>query len=402
MLDLVEDIDENERQSTMAQVRRIRDPLERAEATWNLRLFKPEVPGVVYTHVRPNHEILDGIPTAPADEEIDWVDFKGGRTNDLERRRTEYEHDCKGEEIVWCYYYYPKLLEALLHLSVRARHAKRKPYPCHGCKKRHCEHASLERKHPLGGLSPVFPEFPPELWILILEYSTLPSCSPASWPSSLSHRPRTAIPGAPFLSAPLTPASVVPRLAHHRATIRHKRVLTLATGTPRIHPAPRSRRPMNRRAHAHIHKRDETRGDEHVHVSAPSSRIINSRRDEPIGPRAHIHQQPPKDEYPPAPGHDAHSAHILQRTVLPRHLLPTADRRDAITTPANPPPATCATPLFAPPSTWSSRTTSAPRCSTRWTHASQAAVRYFALLPEVQLAPLDERRHYEDPNEGSG
>ncbi|KAJ7743518.1 hypothetical protein DFH07DRAFT_777434 [Mycena maculata] len=93
--------------------RKILDPIERAEATYNLRPYKPEVPGVVYTNYRANHKILDGVATAPTDEEVDWVDLKAGLTNDIDRRRGEYTRDCKGEEIAWAYYYptnRPKLL----------------------------------------------------------------------------------------------------------------------------------------------------------------------------------------------------------------------------------------------------------------------------------------------------
>ncbi|KAJ7767884.1 hypothetical protein DFH07DRAFT_954775 [Mycena maculata] len=152
MFDFVHSLSESERQRLLRLIRKILDPIERAEATYNLRPYKPEVPGVVYTNYRANHKILDGVATTLTDEEVDWVDLKAGRTNDIDRRRGEYTRDCKGEEIAWVYYYptnRPKLLEALVHLSVRARLANREPYPCYGCGKRHCEHSSWER---IGGL----------------------------------------------------------------------------------------------------------------------------------------------------------------------------------------------------------------------------------------------------------
>ncbi|KAJ7752225.1 hypothetical protein DFH07DRAFT_960661 [Mycena maculata] len=160
-------INETERQRIMRVVRKIRDPMQRAEATFNLQLFDDDIPGFVYTNYRANHQILEGLATAPADEEVDWVDLKSGRTNDIERRRGEYTRDCKGEEIAWGYCYptnRPKLLEALIHLNVRARLAKREPYPCHGCGKRHCEHSSWERIGGLEGMAEII-----EYWLGRLE-----------------------------------------------------------------------------------------------------------------------------------------------------------------------------------------------------------------------------------------
>ncbi|KAJ7624098.1 hypothetical protein DFH06DRAFT_756803 [Mycena polygramma] len=80
------------------------------------------------------------------------------------------------------------------------------------------------------------PELPPELWILILEYSTYPSSSSSS--SSLYPPFPLDAPDAPelllelpssFLSPALTPSSLAPRLALYRASMRHKRALTLVS-----------------------------------------------------------------------------------------------------------------------------------------------------------------------------
>ncbi|KAF7351956.1 hypothetical protein MVEN_01157700 [Mycena venus] len=75
------------------------------------------------------------------------------------------------------------------------------------------------------------PELPPELWILILEYSTYPSSPTGDSPSADTYAPRP-FPRAPrLLPLPpaLTPASLAPRLAHYRHTMRHKRTLTLVS-----------------------------------------------------------------------------------------------------------------------------------------------------------------------------
>ncbi|KAJ6562770.1 hypothetical protein DFH09DRAFT_1159585, partial [Mycena vulgaris] len=78
----------------------------------------------------------------------------------------------------------------------------------------------------------LLPELPPELWILILEYSTYPSLSSpfASSPSaSLEFLAPALTPAPSFLAPALTPASLAPRLAHYRASMRHKRNLALVS-----------------------------------------------------------------------------------------------------------------------------------------------------------------------------
>ncbi|KAF7329764.1 hypothetical protein MKEN_00239700 [Mycena kentingensis (nom. inval.)] len=78
------------------------------------------------------------------------------------------------------------------------------------------------------------PELPPELWILILEYSTYPSFSPTetidfdSPFSSASPPPSLELPTS-FLSPAPTPASLAPRLSYHRAVMAHKRNLALVS-----------------------------------------------------------------------------------------------------------------------------------------------------------------------------
>ncbi|KAJ7098500.1 hypothetical protein B0H15DRAFT_579883 [Mycena belliarum] len=68
------------------------------------------------------------------------------------------------------------------------------------------------------------PELPPELWILILEFSTYPNTTSPS--SSAASAPSLEL-ASSFLSPALTPASLAPRLAHYRKAMRHKRALTL-------------------------------------------------------------------------------------------------------------------------------------------------------------------------------
>ncbi|KAJ7503606.1 hypothetical protein B0H11DRAFT_2222232 [Mycena galericulata] len=161
MDDLIANVSEAERVHLMSQLRNIRDPFDAAEATFNLRLYKPTVPGKVYVHARANKEVLAGLAFIPADEDVDHVDLKHGRTNDIDRRRGEYARKCKGEEIIWCYYYetqHTKLLERLVHLSLR--HAKRHPYACHGCGVKHCEHFAEEAAGGLEGIAEII-----EYWL---------------------------------------------------------------------------------------------------------------------------------------------------------------------------------------------------------------------------------------------
>ncbi|KAJ7127246.1 hypothetical protein C8R43DRAFT_957926 [Mycena crocata] len=93
------------------------------------------------------------------------------------------------------------------------------------------------------------PELPPELWILILEYSTWPGCPSSSSTSSAltsssgsvtcssslsdtygyeSSLPSLELPTS-FLSPAPTPASLAPRLAAYRKSMRHKRALALVS-----------------------------------------------------------------------------------------------------------------------------------------------------------------------------
>ncbi|KAJ7673924.1 hypothetical protein DFH06DRAFT_1123584 [Mycena polygramma] len=140
----------------MARICRLaaRAPLEAAEAYLNIRPYK-EHHGVVYTHLRPNHEVLDNAADVPDEEELDWVDLKVGKAEDIVARRGDYEAVCVGEPIIWGYYYetsHPKLIERLTHLTLWAMDAKRVPYPCHGCGVRHREHFSEAKS---GGLDVV-------------------------------------------------------------------------------------------------------------------------------------------------------------------------------------------------------------------------------------------------------
>ena len=90
------------------------NPHDACDALSNIRPYLEHL-GVVYVHLRPNWEALDNLPSIPADEEVDYLDFKIGETSDIVRRRAEYDK-CVGEPIIWCFYYptaFPKLVGEL-------------------------------------------------------------------------------------------------------------------------------------------------------------------------------------------------------------------------------------------------------------------------------------------------
>ncbi|KAJ7654688.1 hypothetical protein DFH06DRAFT_1133444 [Mycena polygramma] len=152
---------EETRKKTMAALCRLaaRAPIEAAEAYLNLRPYK-ERPGFVYTHLRPNWEVLDDAPNVPV-VQLDWVDIKVGKAEDMEDRQLGYESTCVGEPIAWAFCYEtsrPKLIERLTHLTLWEMGAKRVPYACRGCGVHHREHFSEAVS---GGL---------EIVALIIEY----------------------------------------------------------------------------------------------------------------------------------------------------------------------------------------------------------------------------------------
>ncbi|KAJ7907165.1 hypothetical protein B0H13DRAFT_1879880 [Mycena leptocephala] len=164
MDDFAASLPDHVRKNLMSRLCRLaaREPLEAAEAYLNLRPYKERADaGFAYVHLRANWEVLDNAADVPDGEELDWVDLKVGEAGDMDVRRDYYERDCEDEPILWAYCYqtsYPKLIERLTHLTLRAMGAQRVPYPCHGCAVRHREHFSEAKS---GGL---------EIVAVIIEY----------------------------------------------------------------------------------------------------------------------------------------------------------------------------------------------------------------------------------------
>ncbi|KAJ7441862.1 hypothetical protein FB451DRAFT_1414411 [Mycena latifolia] len=98
----------------------------------------------VFVFLQRNEEIAVQAGTAPLGEEVDALDAKVGYVVDVEARREGHEQQCVGVERAWAYYYptrYPKLLERLVHLTLKVLGAHWTPRPCTGyfCNVRHRE-----------------------------------------------------------------------------------------------------------------------------------------------------------------------------------------------------------------------------------------------------------------------
>ncbi|KAJ7766539.1 hypothetical protein DFH07DRAFT_769801 [Mycena maculata] len=118
------------------------DPIGAAESYLAIQPYIPK-PGWVYVQARVNWTFFFNIPTFPPGQDVCYIDFKIGECANVPARREGYERECVGEEILWAFCYPTtdcRLLERLVHNTLRARGAKRTPYPCYGCGVRHREH----------------------------------------------------------------------------------------------------------------------------------------------------------------------------------------------------------------------------------------------------------------------
>ncbi|KAJ7477442.1 hypothetical protein FB451DRAFT_1396425 [Mycena latifolia] len=110
-----------------------RDPEAAAEAYLNLRPYRETPGGSVYAFLKENEAVVRTSPSAPLGLEIDAMDLKVRTAIDVDTRRAGHEAQCPGIERVWAYHYqtnYPKLLERLVHLSLKARRAQ---HPIRSC-----------------------------------------------------------------------------------------------------------------------------------------------------------------------------------------------------------------------------------------------------------------------------
>ncbi|KAJ7824050.1 hypothetical protein B0H13DRAFT_2375728 [Mycena leptocephala] len=118
---------ERQRRRELAAITRIRDPIEQCLAHVATPCHKDHG-GELYTLFR-----VVG---------VDKLEVKSGYSIDTVRRQFEYRDNCVGVEFIWCYKYTcdnVKLLERLVHLTLRAHGAAIMPYECPGCGVKHRE-----------------------------------------------------------------------------------------------------------------------------------------------------------------------------------------------------------------------------------------------------------------------
>ncbi|KAJ7723267.1 hypothetical protein B0H16DRAFT_1472967 [Mycena metata] len=98
--------------------------------------------------------------------EVDALDIKSGYSIDTARRQLQYRDKCVGVGFIWCYKYtcdQVKLLERLVHLTLRSQGAAIPSYPCPGCGVRHREFYLDSAAGGLDGLCGII-----EFWLEVL------------------------------------------------------------------------------------------------------------------------------------------------------------------------------------------------------------------------------------------
>ncbi|KAJ7437036.1 hypothetical protein FB451DRAFT_1452245 [Mycena latifolia] len=115
---------------------RIPDPIEQALAHIQSRRYK-DFSAELYTVFR-----VTRIFCADLGLEVDRLEIKAGYAINTIRRQFQYHDNCHGVEFIWCYKYRCdeiKLLEHLVHLSLRTCGAALAPRLCPGCNVWHRE-----------------------------------------------------------------------------------------------------------------------------------------------------------------------------------------------------------------------------------------------------------------------
>ncbi|KAJ6545753.1 hypothetical protein B0H19DRAFT_1076013 [Mycena capillaripes] len=127
---------ELQRRRDLAAITRIRDPMDQALAHIAHPCYK-DFRGDLYTVCRVvrvfDHQLQMW---------VDVLDVKSGFSLDTVRRQFDYRDTCHDVDFIWFYKYKSdtvKLLERLVHLTLRALGAAIAPYPCPGCGVKHRE-----------------------------------------------------------------------------------------------------------------------------------------------------------------------------------------------------------------------------------------------------------------------
>ncbi|KAJ7606719.1 hypothetical protein DFH06DRAFT_1149806 [Mycena polygramma] len=115
---------------------RIVDPIDQCLAHIRTPRYKDH-PGKLYTVFRKMRVYDSDLRLM-----VDALEMKTGYAVDIVRRQEQYHDLCDPVDFIWLYEYdcdSVKLIERLVHLTLRARGGTIKPYPCPGCGTRHRE-----------------------------------------------------------------------------------------------------------------------------------------------------------------------------------------------------------------------------------------------------------------------
>ncbi|KAJ7024520.1 hypothetical protein C8F04DRAFT_1192333 [Mycena alexandri] len=151
---------ELKRRKQLAKISRIRDPIDQCLAHFAAPRYK-DFRAELYTVFRVSRVFDEELQI-----DVDALDIKSGYSIDTARRQLQYRDRCRGVRFIWCYKYtcdQVKLLERLVHLTLRAQGATIRLYPCPGCGVRHREFFLNSAAGGLDGLCDII-----EFWLGVL------------------------------------------------------------------------------------------------------------------------------------------------------------------------------------------------------------------------------------------
>jgi hypothetical protein len=120
-----------------------RDLIAACEAYWNVKPHLGKVGGI-YTHLKPNDDVIAQLPQLPQNVDADYMDLKVGETSDLPARMQGYAQECVGVPLIWAYHY-PTVHSRLLGKGIRCiSYSLPKKYRTFGS-----SHAARPRRPPL-------------------------------------------------------------------------------------------------------------------------------------------------------------------------------------------------------------------------------------------------------------
>ncbi|KAJ7250447.1 hypothetical protein B0H12DRAFT_1072053 [Mycena haematopus] len=176
---------EVQRRKELAALTRIRDPLDQALAHVAHPRYK-DFAGDLYIVCR-----IVRVFDVNLQIFVDGLEIKAGFTKNAKRRQFDYRDICRGVEFIWfCMYRSDsvKLLERVVHLTLRALGATIATHPCPGCGVHHREFYSYPGAGGIEGLCGII-----EFWLRALGQSVESSSQgtqllhhPSSNPSNLN------------------------------------------------------------------------------------------------------------------------------------------------------------------------------------------------------------------------